>query len=350
MNWFEHLTGFRETDYATTRSQLEVNGDQLRSRVNGKCYGIGSLELVSLGELRQRVSSHAHQPAQLQVRVVEGDVRGLHQNTEYAGALFQVASQFNLLEMVGPDITPEHGVTRYAYDPTQGPACAIAAGAATIYRNYFAPLGPTQSTQGQTQKHQLDGLADLGAALGQSLGQPVKNFWKMRNGYALCRQEGLEAISAHLALATPDALDALRCHLRIGLHSDIEVTDEKYHSSPPSLPRPLVSQAFCSALPVAYNSRVPLKAWTALACLVLQAAYEATLWAGVLNQQRGKSNIVLLTSLGGGAFGNADEWIHAAMRRALEQVVGYDLDVRLVSYGEPSSELKQIVQAFQSTT
>jgi hypothetical protein len=64
----------------------------------------------------------------------------MHQLPKYAGALFQVASQFNLLEMVSPEITPEHGVTRYQHDRTQGPACAIAAGAATIYRNYFAPI------------------------------------------------------------------------------------------------------------------------------------------------------------------------------------------------------------------
>jgi len=37
-------------------------------------------------------------------------------------APFQVASQFNLLEMTGPSVTPEHGVARYAHDPTQGPA------------------------------------------------------------------------------------------------------------------------------------------------------------------------------------------------------------------------------------
>ena len=60
---------------------------------------------------------------------------------ENAGALFQVASQLNLLEMTGPEVTPEDGVTIYQDDRTQGPACAIAAGAATIYRNYFAPVG-----------------------------------------------------------------------------------------------------------------------------------------------------------------------------------------------------------------
>ena len=76
---------------------------------------------------------------------------------------------------------------------------------------------------------------------------------------------------------------------------------------------PLVSQAFCSALPMAY-SRVPSTYWGPFASLILQAAYEATMSAAVLNAQRGASNVVLLTHLGGDAFGNHDNWIHAAMR------------------------------------
>jgi hypothetical protein len=52
----------------------------------------------------------------------------MHRSPENAGATFQVASQFNLLEMVSPDVMPEDGVTRYEYDRTRGPACAIAAG------------------------------------------------------------------------------------------------------------------------------------------------------------------------------------------------------------------------------
>ena len=38
--------------------------------------------------------------------------------------------------------------------------------------------------------------------------------------------------------------------------------------------------------------------------LVLEAAYEATMWSAVLNARRGASKVVLLTLLGGGAFGN----------------------------------------------
>ena len=109
--------------------------------------------------------------------------------------------------------------------------------------------------------------------------------------------------------------------------------------------RPLVSQAFCSALPVAYT-RVPPSHWEAFAPLVLQAAYEATMLAAVVNARRGASNVALLTELGGGAFGNRTDWIHAAMRRALEMMSEFALDVRLVSYGTPSRAILQIAGDF----
>jgi hypothetical protein len=260
----------------------------------------------------------------------------MHQSPENAGALFQVASQFNLLEMTSYDVTPEHGVTRYQHDRTQGPACAIAAGAATIYRNYFAPVG---GSDGQTAKSQFNGLADLGATLGAALNQPVETLWSMQNGYALCTSAGLDAIAKHLGELQPEPLDSLRGKLRIGVHRDVEVTDAAGQH------RPLVSQSFCSALPVAYT-RVPPSHWEAFASLVLQASYEATMLAAVQNAQRGASNVVLLTQLGGGAFGNHDDWIHAAMRRALEMVSGFPLDVRLVSYGTPSRTILQMAEEF----
>jgi hypothetical protein len=62
--------------------------------------------------------------------------------------------------------------------------------------------------------------------------------------------------------------------------------------------------------------------------------------------RRGASNVVLLTQLGGGAFGNHDDWVHAAMRRALEMMSGYGLDVRLVSYGTPSRAIVQMAEDF----
>ena len=66
------------------------------------------------------------------IREQVGDVRQLHVDSANANVLFQVASQFKLLEMTGLSVMPELGVSSYENDPTQGPACAIACGVGTI--------------------------------------------------------------------------------------------------------------------------------------------------------------------------------------------------------------------------
>jgi hypothetical protein len=290
------------------------------------------LSIPTLAELRSRVEVPGVQRST--VSSVVGDARALHAEREFEGALFQVASQFNLLEMVGPSVRPEDGVAGYASDHTQGPACAIAAGAATIYRNYCVPF---DGRTGQTSDYQLDALAHLGAALSSELGHPVASLWTMRNGYAVCSEEGLKAITDLIANASEDLCNALRGQLAIGLHRNVEVTDVTESS------RRLVSQAFCSALPVAY-SPIPGSAWEPFARLVLEAAYEATLLAAAEQSISGGSNTVLLTRLGGGAFGNTDAWIDDAMRRALRIVEHAGLDIRLVGYSSVHPSVRAIVE------
>jgi hypothetical protein len=329
-DWFADLTGFRETSYELTRSRLAVEGDELVSSVNAKRYGIGSLTLPTLARLRIRVEFPA--PRRSTVRCVTGDVRAMHADPEFERALFQVASQFNLLEMTGPNVTPEDGVTRYSSDHTQGPACAIAAGAATIYRNYFVPV---DGESGQTRERQLNALLHVGEALSMRLERPVSDLWTMRNGYALCTENGLGAIAGVLEDGGEELRDELRAWLAVGIHTDVEVTDVREG------PRRLVSQAFCSAMPVAYSS-VRSSAWEAFARLALEAAYEATLLAAVDRV----SNIVLLTRLGGGAFGNADKWIDDAILRALAIVEHAGLDIRLVSHGRIHDSNRAIAERF----
>ena len=85
------------------------------------------------------------------------------------------------------------------------------------------------------------------------LKQPVKALWEMKNGYALCTAAGLGAITKHLGALQLEQLDILRGKLCIGIHWDVEVTDASGEH------RPVVSQAFCSALPVAYTDVQPLQ-------------------------------------------------------------------------------------------
>jgi len=329
-NWFERLTGFAESDYESTQSRLSVDGNELVSSVNGARYAIGSLRTPTLADLRATVAIPDR--GRTTVTCTVGDVGAMHGEPEFEGALFQVASQFNLLEMTHYTVTPEDGVTRYAHDHTQGPACAIAAGAGTIYRNYFASVN---GVPGQTADRQLNMLERVGLSLSTHLGRPVSSLWRMENGYALCAADGLAAINDFLAAAPPGVRESLAGELAIGLHLDVEVAGTE------PVPGHTVSQAYCSALPVAYSD-VPQRYWKGFARLVLESAYEATLLAAVESAATGGSNIVLLTRLGGGVFGNHDEWIDTAILRALKIVERADLDVPLVSYGSVHPNMRAI--------
>jgi len=103
--WFEALTGFREESPKQVRENIVIDGGVLTSRINGKAYSSGLLEQVSLAELRSRVNNIEVNSGKLSVSEVIADVQELHIEKSNADSLFQVASQFNLLEMVSPNVS-----------------------------------------------------------------------------------------------------------------------------------------------------------------------------------------------------------------------------------------------------
>lgn len=297
-DWFKSLTGFEEKDFQTTKQHLKVQDKCLISKVNQLRYFIGDFEVLSLDELRTRVDNSYVSPST--VKVVHGDVKKLHTDKENNGVLFQVASQFNMLEMLNPHVTKYDGVTGYMFDNTQGPACAISCGAATIYRNYFID--------------DIDGLEDVKSYLTRYI-DLTETFWNMKNGYALCTDQGLKKIDN---MSSDDVFkDEIRKRIKYGIHWNARVTDTEN----------IVSQIFCSALPISYG--IKSKHWESFARIVLEAAYEATLLTAKLNS---KSNIVYLTYLGGGVFGNDIEWIKDAIAYAVNRTKHLGLDIRIVEY------------------
>lgn len=349
-DWFTRLMGFTERDSNEVREWITVDGETLTSKVNGVSYQAGRLEIASLRDFRTRLAgqqtpignfgvgkskdreSGAGGNVELEVGEWVGDVTELHRDPANANAMFQVASQFNLLEMVGPEVTPERGVGRYENDRTQGPACAIACGAGTIYRNYFVPVG---GQIGQSAKYQVDCLADLGEALGNEDGK----LWKMSNGYALPSARGLDAVVKTLGGLSESELDLMREKLRIGVHWDTQVTlaDTKH----------CVNQVYGSALPIGYSSLSPSK-WEIFARLVLDASYEATFAAAALNLARGGNPNLYLTTIGGGVFGNPHEWIFGAITRACKLFRKVPLKVTIVSYGHSSLHAQQLIRSWRS--
>ena len=92
--------------------------------------------------------------------------------------------------------------------------------------------------------------------------------------------------------------------------------------------------------------RLPSALWQPFAQLALEAAYETTLCAALLNARRGALKTVLLTRLGGGVFDNHERRVDAATHRALAMVSGHELDVRLVSHGAPPPSMRALAGAF----
>lgn len=329
MTWFERLVGFREESPDQVRGNLTLAGSELTSRVNGRVMKCGTLEIPTLAELRRRAADVNGLDGRLTFRQIVADVGSLHRDPDNAGAMFQVASQFNLLEMTGPNVSPEKGVGIYEHDPTQGPACAIAAGAGTIYRNYFVPVG---DQIGQTASRQIDCLQDIGSLLGNDDGR----LWTMRNGYAVATSEnGLKEIGDSIRSAGEAELDSIRTKLRIGLQTGVEVTSAGHGHT--------VSQAFCSAIPLGYYSDFPAELWEPFARLILEATYEATICASVINAAATGNRTVFLTLVGGGVFGNDIAWITEAIDRAVTKYANNGLDVALVSYSSPKPEIANLI-------
>jgi hypothetical protein len=330
--WFETLVGFREISPADVRKKISIENGTMVSAVNHRRMSYGKLTTPSLSELRLAAEQALRSRAgRLQVSEVVADVQDLHVDPANAGALFQVASQFNLLEMVAPSYVPEDGVGIYENDFTQGPACAIACGAGTIFRNYFAPV---EGETGQSFDRQIDCLRDVGVVLGNE----NDHLWEMKNGYALATAAGLVSITQHLNSISEDERDEIRSALRIGLQVDTEVTIGNSRHS--------VAQAYCSAMPVAYSQHSS-KLWAGIAGLILEAAYEATLCAGVINATTTGNHQVFLTLLGGGAFGNDDDWILGGVARALDLFRDTDLSVSVVSFGRSNSHVASLANRYQ---
>uniref|UniRef100_A0A7S1RFH7 Uncharacterized protein n=1 Tax=Alexandrium catenella TaxID=2925 RepID=A0A7S1RFH7_ALECA len=358
-DWFSKLFGFSEGGgYAETKRWLRVvEGPQpglqsLESLVNGERFGCGHFSSPTLAHLRA-LGRSVRLPGRLRVTNELGDVGAKHAMKENRHAVFQAASQFNCLEFVGPSVKPEDGVAGYAMDRTQGPCCAIACGPGTVFRNYFVPLDAQGlvaedsekiAQHGQTAKLQLQNLHDLEALLGNE-GRPPSLF-EIKGGYTLATAQQLARFRE--ALKAVGDSDAALSQIRIGIHEDVQVTSARWGREQLRDAEQTVTQVYGSACSVAYNRQSGAPDWEAFGKLVLDASYEATLWAAVLSAARHQTPgpcRVFLTALGGGVFGNRMEWITSAMDRAFALFKDYNLDIRIITYAGAIDSRLQALEA-----
>jgi len=358
--WFTQLYGFEEklnqfgdarlADYLSNQQNFFVSTDAdgksfLTSKVNNRSFPIGIFSTPSLGSLRTAVGHIARDDSKnttFEHKAIT-DVLKMHNNNP--GATFQAASQFNCLEFPSPGVTPECGVSGYAFDNTQGPACALACASGAVFRNYFAvPATNNPGVAGQTEKSQINNLDGLEALLDNT----THGYWRVVNGYTFSDADALRRLEAEISRRrATGGMEMLMESIKVGLHAHVGV-DFVSRFKEVSVPT-TVTQIYCSALSCAYSG-VANEEWCSLAQLVLDASYEATVWAAVLNHQdvasEGSRN-VYLTMLGGGVFGNDPEWIGGAIGRAIAKASARCADINVVvcHYRSVKPELVSIIDS-----
>ena len=110
MTWLSALTGIEDETPQSVAEHLYLDGSHLVSKVNQRRTQTGDLTLPNLATLRLEA---VQGEGPISVSEIVANVQDLHMAEENAGAAFQVASQFNLLEMISPSVRPQDGVGRY---------------------------------------------------------------------------------------------------------------------------------------------------------------------------------------------------------------------------------------------
>jgi ubiquitin C-terminal hydrolase len=357
LDWFKNVFGFEEDGIKSTsdiskviekiknfninspvNKNLEVNYSDLNNvSIIGKIdsskkYNVGKVKFVSTGNLLQSITKVdtadvTGKDNGLKYYVISGNTGPLHYDPQLKGSLFQVASQFNALEMNSQKYIPEYGITIYVHDGTQGPACALACPYATLYRNYFSmPGGKPQSgipdLSGNTSD-QINTLEEFEKTSGVTL--------KKENGYFYTKDdEETEKINDYLS--TPENFWESVKLVKYFIHEDTPVVSAIDGSEVQK-----VAQIYCSALPLAYFPI--LKKSENFTKMILCAIYYATFaQAVVMAQTKGERVKVLITNVGGGVFVNPPDVINAAINSALTFFKDYPIDVYYVNFKDSVTE------------
>jgi len=232
-----------------------------------------------------------------------GNLQGLSDNK---GALFQVASNFNVIESPSETVSPlmDNFTQSYYRDKTQGPSASISTGAAAIARVYcpFLDLSTDLNTWNQTKAKQVNLLEHL------------KEHFPLKNGYITFNGTEPKFPKLYTKEYYKLLLMSKTCY-----HKDCQViTGYRDHQGYEKVkdPAQLVDQCICGAINISQGSSGTYNATTLdiqTKCLfALELAYNGTYLEAIQNKKRK----IFLTMLGGGAFGNNKDWILSSIINA----------------------------------
>jgi len=238
------------------------------------------------------------------------DVGFLQSLPEYHEAVFQVASNFSGIEAISQtsDLEDSCFCSNYIHDLTQGPAASISAGGAAIARVltglYSSSEPPT--VWRQTNARQVNLLSRV---------LPKFDVAKLVKGYLV-----LDPTSTSTnTFPSVDTAELLPLY-KVGYHRACQVTSGhrclRTGVTEPVREGQTIDQVFAAAVNLAqgYDGRMNRKCMHAesITRLTLRAAYIGAYLGARLNGR----NLLVLTLVGGGVFGNSYEWICDAIAEA----------------------------------
>lgn len=325
--WFAHLFGFKESTDAVY-SNIEVREDDngmvtLVSKANNREFLAGEFRVRSISSFQglpevgggklHIIHGRGFRNCSRLVNILECQAL-----PEFDGATFLAASNFNALEFVSGSQTAADGITNYIYDRTQGPYCALAAGASILYRNYFV-------------KHETGEVGQLRKQINLLHKSPLGSY--LHNGYPSISSGDSKKLAKH------DWKDLDQ--FCVGCHSNCELTTYQTQSRAfADAPKGrIVHHVYAAALSYTYyvdKNEVTLKIGQAL----LEAQYKAHILASWENSLkypgRAGSKRSVLTLLGGGVFGNSHEMICGAIAACKDLIVKSGLEVYVTCFGDDS--------------
>lgn len=352
--FFKNVIGVPEVDFqaddALKRASIEFDDTQdsffLKNSANNKRFRAGKFSQLSIGELRGKTAAissttpgsfnviEALDPAgKKYYKFVEiGANQAASANED---AVFQVASNFNALELVSSDDHMKN-ITGYFNDLTQGPFASISAAPGTILRHYYMFYKPDTNPSDWQQYPVPDRLWRKSDANKQI------NFLENTD---------IPIVNSYVAFSKrrPAQVNNFKVEdIQIGWHEGIQVTSGLMPNPQKHtqfyLPNQIINQVFTAAVDFSSNARYKEDPKAIqIAQAVQDAAYEGTIRAAVA---AGKKK-VFLTLIGGGVFANKLEWIANALEKMKDFIKKSGLEVTLVIFNGNDSRLRDQIVAFR---
>jgi hypothetical protein len=332
-SWFEQMFGFEESsedsmDDVRAHFTYSAKTRRITSLDNGKSFAVGSFNTPTVFELETlaaRGIARLGTYVRSTLSVVYGDVADLQKMPENNGAVFQVQSQFNCLQLAGSDSRPEDGVTEYAQSNEQGARASVSAGAAALFRNYFYAW-KVDGDIGQSSDRMIDNLVSIRQLLQSDL-------FSSEAGFTFATAKQMKDVNEMLD-EFPEGRVGQR--LRLGVHSNVQVGNDREQ---------LITQVLASACTWSERyDEATYKDWQRFGQTIAQSAYVGTLAMGVVNHcnnpNRVGSTKVILTVLPG-----PEAWVADAIWMALSLFWDAGLEVVInLNKKEDCPELLKLVE------